>query len=138
MTSIDGAYVGGISLMHGSPGKRTHIWIFADGHSEIYTAKNDACPCDATINITIPPFVGEDYFCESGYNSLPYTPFFADDPLWDGYDCTSANSTCCSFNNPPYFPKQLPAPTTDDIEARIWRWVPDEDTPIELIEPYVQ
>ena len=27
-------------------------------------------------------------------------------------------STCCSFNNPPYFTKQLPNPTTDDLEVR--------------------
>ena len=69
VTTIDGAYVGGISLTHGSPGKRKHIWTFAGGHSEVHTTLNDACPCDATINITIPPFVGGDYFCESGYNS---------------------------------------------------------------------
>ena len=103
----------------------------------MYTTLNDSCPCDATINITIPPFVGGDYFCESGWNSWPYTDFFPDDPLWDGDGCT-ANSTCCSFNNPPYFTKQLHSPTTDDIEARICRKDLYEDTPIELIELYVQ
>ena len=47
-------------------------------------------------------------------------------------------STCCSFNNPPYFTKQLSNPTTDDIEARICLWEPGEDTPIEFIELYVK
>ena len=59
VTTIDGAYVSGVSLTHGSP--RQHIWTFAAGYSEFYTTKNDACPCDAPVNITIPPFVGGDY-----------------------------------------------------------------------------
>ena len=115
-STIDGAYVSGVSLTHGSP--RQHIWTFAAGASERKPTRDDACPCGATISITIPPFVGGDYFCESGHNSNPFTGFFPDDPLWDGYGCT-ASSTCCSFNNPPYFTKQLPHPSTEDIEARM-------------------
>ena len=64
VTTIDGAYVCGVSLTHGSP--RQHIWTFAAGRSETGYTVADACPCDATINIAIPPFVGGDYFCESG------------------------------------------------------------------------
>ena len=135
VTTIDGAYVSGVSLTHGSP--RQHIWTFAAGFSEFHPTQYDACPCDATIDITIPPFVGGDYFCESGRGPAPYTPFYSDDPLWDGDGCF-ASSSCCSFNNPPYFTKQLPSPTTDDIEARICQKDGSEDTPIELIELYVQ
>ena len=134
VTTIEGSYVAGISLTHGSP--RQHIWTFASGHSE-FEVINWVCPCDATIDISIPPFVGGDYFCESGRNSAGPNMFFADDPLWDGDGCT-ATSTCCSFNNPPYFTKQLPSPTTDDIEARLCNDYTYEDTPIELIELYVQ
>ncbi|CAI8058151.1 hypothetical protein GBAR_LOCUS31613, partial [Geodia barretti] len=104
ITTIEGAYVSGVSLTHGSP--RQHIWTFAAGLSEATPSRNDACPCDASINITIPPFVGGDYFCESGVNS-GYTysqTFYGDDPLWDGEGCGSSSS-CCSFNNPPYFTK---------------------------------
>ena len=133
-TTIDGAYVDGVSLTHGSP--RQHIWTFAVGYSELYNI-DDSCPCDATININIPPFVGGDYFCESGWNSGPYTTFFPDNPLWEGDGCT-ASSTCCSFNNPPYFTKELPSPTTDDIETRLCQQDSDGDTPIEFIELYVQ
>ena len=57
--------------------------------------------------------------------------FHPDDPLWDGQACTST-STCCSFNNPPYFTKQLSSPTTDDIEARICQYDGGDDSPIEL------
>ena len=137
-TTIDGPYVDGVSLTHGSP--RQHIWTFAAGHSEISHPSPVLCPCDTTFNITIPPFVGGDYFCESGHNSEPLMyRFHSDDPIWDGDGCT-ASSTCCSFNNPPYFTKQLPNPTTDDIEARLCHSgsISDEDTPIEFIELYVQ
>ena len=136
VTTIDGLYVTGVSLTHGSP--RQHIWTFAAGRSE-YHNEDDSCPCDVTIDITIPPFVGGDYFCESGRNSNsgPSGIFYSDDPLWDGDGCT-ASSTCCSFNNPPYFTKQLPSPTTDDIEARLCQQDSAGDTPIEFIELYVQ
>ena len=127
-TTIDSAYVCGVSLTHGSP--QQHIWTFAAGYGEHLSTYAGICPCDATINITIPPFVGGDYFCESGYNSGNDKTFFPDDPLWDGDGCT-ASSTCCSFNNPPYFTKLLPSPTTDDIEARLCREHRTiEDTPI--------
>ena len=90
-TTIDSAYASGVSLTHGSP--RQHIWTFAAGYSEI---RVDACPCDATIDITIPPFLGGDYFCESGVNSGTPHGFHPDDPLWDGSGCTTSSS-CCSF-----------------------------------------
>ena len=63
-TTIDVTYVDGISLTHGSP--RQHIWSFAAG---IHEASSDydrsKCPC-ASSTATLPPFVGQDYFCESG------------------------------------------------------------------------
>ena len=135
VTTIEGAYVSGISLTHGSP--RQHIWTFAAGSSEDQPTRDDACPCDASINITIPPFVGGDYFCESGVNSGSFNGFHPDDPLWDGEGCSSSSS-CCSFNNPPYFTKQLPSPTSDPIEARLCRWEGDEDSPVEFMELYVK
>ena len=134
VTTIDGAYVSGVSLTHGSP--RQHIWTFAAGAAVNVPTWNDACPCDATINITIPQYVGGDYFCESGAESVQHI-LFPDNPLWDGEGCP-ASSTCCSFNSPPYFTKQFPSPTTDDIEARICQWGSNEDTPIEFMELYVQ
>ena len=84
--------------------------------------------------------MGGDYFCESGANSTAESVqcmLYPDDPLWDGEGC-SASSTCCSFNSPPYFTKQLPSPTTDDIEARLRCFHSSEDTAIEFIELYVQ
>jgi hypothetical protein len=132
VSSIEKPYVSGISITHGNP--REHIWTFAAGIRETYHDRNDACPCDATIPISIPPFVGNDYFCESGLNTNSNDER---DILWDGEDC-SATSTCCSFNSPPHFCKQLPYPTCDDIEVRICHRDADDDTPIVLIELYVK
>ena len=61
------------------------------------------------------------------------------DPLWDGKAC-GGSSTCCEFNNPPWFCKNVPQPTTDDIELRLCSDsdVRDEDVGLELVEIYVQ
>ena len=134
VTTIEGPYVSGVSLTHGSP--RQHIWTFAAAATETRT-NAEGCPCTGA-SVTIPPFVGGDYFCESGVNSGSLqSRFYPDNPLWDGQDCSS-NSTCCSFNNPPYFTKQLPSPTSDPIEARLCRWESDDDSPVEFMELYVK
>ena len=127
-TTIDDAYVDGISITYGHP--KNHIWTFA------VSKKN--CPCIAT-----PPFIKDDLFCESGTNFFINISFIDNNPLWDGHGCTGS-STCCEFNNPPWFCKQLPEPTTEDIEIRIIGNVygigvlEEEDTPVQLIEVYVQ
>ena len=52
---------------------------------------------------------------------IEYTHLNHEDPLWDGVGCGSA-STCCSFNNLPWFMRDLLAPgITDDIELRLCR-----------------
>jgi hypothetical protein len=139
---IDGRYVDGVSLTHGGAGRRQHIWTFAVGISENTTVyPSECCPCDIPNLSRIPTFVGDDYFCESGLHSAwngQYT-FHSNDVLWDGQNCTS-NSTCCQFNNPPWFTKNLTNATTDDIELRICveSIYTLEDIAIELIELYVQ
>ena len=147
LRGIDGQYVDGVSLTHGRSGSREHIWTFAAGltQTDSYSSYiNSRCPCDTSRNDTVPSFVGNDYFCESGFHSawIPLQHrdrFFPDDPLWDGQNCT-ATSTCCEFNNPPWFTKTLNASTTDDIELRICTYHQKryEDVPLELIELYVQ
>ena len=138
---IDGYYVDGVSLTHGGAYSRQHIWTFVVGLTEVYTSYlSNICPCD-TYNDHVPAFVGDDYFCESGLHSpwsWQYYVFYPD-VLWDGQNCTST-STCCQFNNPPWFTKTLTSATTDDIELRICTaFLPQyEDVPLELIELYVQ
>ena len=130
----------GVSLTHGSP--RQHIWTFANSHTEDDEANSclsDHCPCETTYNVHVPPFVGADYFCESAvnYGSSVSGQFCQNNPLWDGLDCMPS-SMCCSFNTPPYFTKQLPAATTDNIEARICQKDLNDDSAIELVELYLQ
>ncbi len=116
---INAQYVDGLSFTHGTP--RTHIWTFAAGWYQGISGNNtNRCPCNQGNTIGSPPFVGNDYFCESGVSPLPSfgVRLFPDDPLWDGQGCIHGNQ-CCSLNNPPWFSKTLPTPTTDDIEMRL-------------------
>ena len=139
---IDSNYVDGLSLTHGAAGSRQHIWTFAAGLTEVSSSyPNEDCPCDTGDYTLVPAFVGNDYFCESGLHSRWSRQFilFPDDVLWDGQNCTST-SACCQLNNPPWFTKNLPTATTDDIELRICIYNPPSlsDIPLELIELYVQ
>ena len=139
-TTLEVAYANGVSVTHGSP--RNHIWTFVTGLSENYSTSHAVCPCDTTSTIRIPPFVGNDYFCESGINEPwegRHRIFHPNDILWDGEDCL-LSSTCCSERNLPYFTKQLPTPTTDDIEARICLLsrLYYSNLAVELVEIYIK
>ena len=118
-SAIDDNYVDGVSLTHGNQ-TRQHIWTFAAGirrHQQLI--RN--CPCRETVSppaIGPPDFVGTDYFCDSGNTNQDFRQYFIDDPLWDGDGCEPTNP-CCTFNTPPWFYKQLPQPTSDDIEVRV-------------------
>ena len=145
--TIEGYYIDGISLTHGSPGSRQHIWTFAGGFTENILPAHPqlSCPCAdrTTVLSLVPSFVGNNYFCESGNPTLEYNyTLFANDPLWDGQGCGAAS--CCELSyppgvTPPWFCKQLPQTTTDDIEVRICgdQGIANEDTPVQLIEIYV-
>ena len=140
-TTIDSAYVSGVALTHGHP--QQHIWTFASGLWENRNSTNSICPCDNShTSISVPPFVGKDYFCESGYvynSGIPQYTFHSNDTLWDGRDC-HPTSTCCSLHNPPYFTKILSQATTDDLELRICLFHPlsADNIAVELVELYVK
>ena len=138
--TIDDIYVDGVSLTHGQ-NPRKHIWTFANALDEVHS-NEWVCPCtktDTPFTGIVPPFIGEDYFCATGSRyAYAWNQFYREDPLWDGAGC-GGTSTCCQFNNPPWFCKQLPQPTTDDIELRLCSNEGlNEDTPIEHVEIYVQ
>ena len=119
--TIDDNYVDGISLTHGR-NPRKHIWTFAAALHEVLTSHREfICPCTNIHNpvtIPIPPYVGSDYFCDTASESQYQFRFYPNDPLWDGQGCGRLN-TCCSFNSPPWFMKELPSSTSDDIEMRL-------------------
>ena len=144
--TIDSNYVDGVSLTHGS-NPREHIWTFAAARDEVGQFPNTICQCTNTSRSDLvtpaPSFVGNDYFCDTGSTNSAHLSssltFYQDDPLWDGAGCGPDN-TCCSLNNPPWFLKQLPSSTTDDIEMRICRdgHQTDEKVNIEIVEIYVR
>ena len=63
-STLNGYYVDGLSVTHGNP--RSHIWTFAAGISKDRNYPKYNCPCALYPGPAAPPFVGEDYFCESG------------------------------------------------------------------------
>ena len=134
-TNIDNPYVDGVSITHGAS-PREHIWTYAAGILE----NAHACPCTGG-GASPPAFVGSDYYCESGLNSGSWNDVLElNDPLWDGQGCGGLEGTCCDPPNLPWFCKELPEPTTDDLEFRICgdEVLSNEDTPIDLVQLYIQ
>lgn len=138
---IESVYLDGVSITHGSAGSRQHVWSFASAVGDVGEF-SPSLICDCSSSNVWPfntGFIGNDY-CDSGNhgNAFPasFTPY-PDDPLWDGEGC-GPTSSCCQFNNPPWFCKSLPQSTTDDLEVRICHSGDGEYTPVELIEIYIQ
>ena len=140
---LDRQYVDGLSLTHGAPGSPQHIWTFASGlftGSQSSSYPHVRCPCDnGNTTYRSPPFVGNDYFCESVTQSTSARVFYPNATLWDGQVC-EGGGTCCQFNNPPWFTKNLTSPTTDSIELRLCLTTSSylSDVALELLELYVQ
>ena len=121
-TTINDTYVDGLSITRGSP--RKHIWSYVAGHHEQITGaiQPRQCPCAGSgYDFQHKPhFVGEDYYCESGFVDNPSSEIAWEDPLWDGEACKQSNNTCC--NDYGWFHKEVNL-TSDDIEVR---WCCDE------------
>ena len=124
---------------------RTNIWTFAAANAEVYYGKGTVCPCinpsDPVIP-SVPNSIGLHYFCDTAahkFTNPEQFEIFFTNTLWDGAGCVPKN-TCCSFNNPPWFYRELPKVTNDDFEM----WVcQDEDrsnegVAVEVVDIYVQ
>ena len=136
--TIDNPYVDGVSITHGAS-PRKHIWTYAAGVYE--NEGRDTCPCTG-YGTSSPAFVGSDYYCESALSGPPWEPpvLYSNDTLWDGQDCDGLEGTCCDPPNLPWFCKELPQPTTDNIEFRLCgdESRTNEDIPIDLVQLYIQ
>ena len=137
--NISGVYFDGLAIMSGNP--RRHIWTYTAGFSSDRTL-SDSCPCNiGNSQSVIPSFVGNDYYCESGYlTSNCNSAIFTNDLLWDGQQCPGVEAPCCNLSNMPWFIKTLNETTTDDIELRSCQsnsGCPGS-VPIFLIELYVR
>ena len=127
--SLEQAYVDGVTLTHGPAGRRTHIWTFAatltDGDPDThYTSHNCGCS-NTSMNWThaTPEDVGNDYFCDSNqqFTEGGRWEVDEDDDLWDGEGC-GPSSSCCEWNDPPYFCKHLHNTTSEDMELRLFSY----------------
>ena len=116
-STLDRAYVTGLSVTYGHP--RNHVWTFAGGLTKGINDNNCCnCPCAfPTPGTAAPPFVGENYFCESGIPGTWLRQWYFDDPLWDSQGCASG-STCCNRGGP-WFTTTLNQEVSDDIELRM-------------------
>ena len=136
--TIDQGYVDGISLTRGSP--RQHIWTFTSGRYD-NTASEYNCPCSSGNPQSVPSFVGDDYFCESGNSESSVTRrrLYSSDRLWDGKGCGSLEEHCCAVPGLPWFHKVFTTSTTDFLEMRACSDEPTdaEATALLLYEIYV-
>ena len=136
-TNINGVYVDGISITHGT-NPRKHVWTLA---ASLYPYRNSVVTCPGTGHGKAQPsFVGDNYFCSTGnLDNAPWQRKLYDTPL---FSTVTGNCELCSgaSYDIPYFCRQLPQPTTDDLEVRICLNQPlsDEDIRVESIELYIQ
>ena len=106
--TINSYYVDGVSITYGSP--RIHIWTLAIGRSGEETDAS-GCPClnAGTAQYSSPPFVGQNYFRESGMAIHPPNgTAVSSEPLWDGEGCPAvAVSLTPHHTFAVHFPRQL-------------------------------
>uniref|UniRef100_A0A1X7UUM5 Fibrinogen C-terminal domain-containing protein n=1 Tax=Amphimedon queenslandica TaxID=400682 RepID=A0A1X7UUM5_AMPQE len=133
---INSPYVDGVSITRGSP--RQHVWSLITGKSE--STNSRSCPCNNGSSVSVPPSIGNNYFCESGFSaSYPFNILYTSDPLWDGQGCGSLESPCCNAPGIPWFHRDYGSTTTTDyIELRVCANYNDEDSPVSYYEIYVK
>ena len=110
LQTIDGIYVDGVSITYGSA-PRKHIWTYAVGSNinGIFLPQS-VCPCNVGNSAIVPPFVGSEYYCETGnniYNTNIFSILYPNDPLWDRQQCPGEEAPCCTHPNMPWFSKTL-------------------------------
>ena len=137
--SIDSPYVDGISITRGSP--RQHVWTLAVGHSESTGDASNGCPCNtgASSNVRPAPFVGNDFYCESGFSGGNANRFAVDDPLWDKELWREHEGPCCDPPLLPWFPRRNESTTTDNFEMRLCvdEGIGNENVGIDQYEFYI-
>ena len=139
---LNSYYVDGVSITHGSP--RHHVWTLIASGFEVLVDALDKCPCATGSAQQVQSFVGDHYFCESGFAGLfemRQQQLYTSDPLWDGQSCGSTESPCCNVPGIPWFHRDYGNTTTTDyIELRVCgdEGTDNEDVPVSFYEIYVQ
>ena len=110
------------------------------GFTEANTA-SWSCPCNNGSTVSVEPFIGDNYFCESGISDNSWSLFYTSDPLWDGEDCGSLEALCCTAPGLPWFHRDYGTNTTTDyIELRVCgdEGTDNEDSPVSFYEIYIK
>ena len=133
-------YMDGITIRYASAFNKGHIWTFVAGAGEAISSIQRYCPCGFDQwNFALPSFIGSDYFCETGNRGdVDFNSVFLDDPLWNGKGCVRGKE-CCKFNDPPWFYRELPQPTTNHLRVTMYinSEASDENIFITEMELYV-
>ena len=122
--------------------QRASSGFFIAANSEYYKYHETACSCINPNNSEWIPKVqkifGNNCFCDKAAIKSFSAEFYSDDPLWDGASCEEAN-TCYTLNNPPWFYREFPGTTSEDMKVKINLDKPaaNEDVAIEKIDIYV-
>uniref|UniRef100_A0A1X7V308 Fibrinogen C-terminal domain-containing protein n=1 Tax=Amphimedon queenslandica TaxID=400682 RepID=A0A1X7V308_AMPQE len=137
---IASTYLDGVSITRGFA-PREHVWSFIAGQrSNSHLGSN--CPCNTGSTVSVPGFIGNHYYCESGNNFThnDRAAYYNTDPLWDGEDCLSLESSCCKSKALPWFHRNYNASSASDLELRVCRTADqnDEDILIEMYEIYIK
>ena len=132
---FDGAYVAGLSITHGAPGSRTHIWTYPAGYQESLPDHCN-CPCAKNPGTSPPSYVGDHYYCESATQYTPELQWYTNNTLWDNQDCYPG-SNCC--NNPGAPVREHHNVIQDDVEICwcIGQSLVYENVGTELVEVYI-
>nr|WNS50085.1 uncharacterized protein 20 [Halisarca dujardinii] len=135
--TLNSSYVNGISITSGNLGR--HIWTFAVGRTELVTGTSADAMCPCALNppqTSPPPFIGDNYYCESGLRNRIVFRTAWEDVLWDGQGCFTAGNTCCARSG--WFHRQL-SPSSDGIQVRWcgYAGAATTDIPTDLVEIWV-
>ena len=137
-SNINSYYVDGVSVTRGSP--RQHVWTLMSGYRED-SSGSSSCPCNTYSTISVQSFIGSNYFCESANYGSHESYLRIADPLWDGQECVSRESPCCSASGIPWFHRNYGNTIiTDNLELRVCgdESISNEDSPVSYYEIYVK
>ena len=137
--TLDDSYVSGLSVTHGEPGNRSHIWTFAAGFSQAYGYATVNCPHALYPGPAAPPFVGNNYTCESGNHKNVRRKWYLIDKVTNAlWDCTKKTIDCRDR----WFTTDVEEveDDTDYIEVRMCHYPPYtriEDIGVDELEIYI-
>ena len=137
-------YLDGISITRGF--NREHVWSLIVGYVEFSSRATNPSSCPCFTGGSVPTFIGNNYYCESGNPAVATSSsFFAssayiNDALWDGQNCRSDETPCCTAPGQPWFHRDYDNITNDYVELRVCgdEGPIDEDAMLSGYEIYVK